>query len=254
MDDRTSKILERVFELIAAIFAIIWGVLVVIPVTENTSLDPSEQLTLIILNPYFLLMVGFFITSGILLLARRYEGFPTINPETLKNVLILGPLGFLIAIGLGIGFVLILPGGSLYLASISSNKMVAYLIGSGVFSLNAISPFLMEIVVGYVAWSAFLTWFITGFILGILAKKWRTGVYSALLTALLVWLLVVIGTRIFITTVATTSPIEYAFFSLLMLVNAGIGFVVAGIGSTIGTVLYAHVSGDKAAIKELEET
>ncbi|NVM53249.1 MAG: hypothetical protein HWN66_06060 [Candidatus Helarchaeota archaeon] len=253
MDEHTSKILERVCELIGAIFGILWGVLVVIPVAEDTSLDPIKQLTQIILNPYFFLMVAFFIASGVIFWSRHYKGLPTINPETLKKALLLGALGFLIAIGLGIGFVLILPGGSTFLGSISSNKLVAYLLGSGVFSLNAISPFLMEIVVGYIAWSAFLTWLITGLILGILAKRWRTGIYSGLVTALLVWLLVVIGTRLFIRTAATTPPIVYAGFSLFMLVNAGIAFFVTGIGSTLGSVLYAHVSGDKAAIQELEE-
>ncbi|MFX1296771.1 MAG: hypothetical protein ACFFD2_18185 [Promethearchaeota archaeon] len=227
--------MEIIFLLVATIFAILWGILVVVPVTEMGGLDPIVALTQILINPYFFIMVVCFIIGAIIYWIRRGEGIE-FNPITFKKALIQGILGFFIALGLGILFLIIFGQHGFFndLATViesftGPHPVMAYFLGSGLYSINATTPLLAPLLdaitpgiggsVGGAAWPAFLTWLVTGFLLGFIAKKGKSALFGSLFITIFVWLFVVISARIIFLPPSIVGAAEFTIISLVMLPN-----------------------------------
>jgi hypothetical protein len=199
------------------------------------------------------------------------DAYEQINPKRFKRVLIAVLFGFFLAIGLGILlFMALVPSWPFYFDTlinvaetyIGINPPLAYVLGSGLYSLNAASPFFMDIfgaigpeiatAIQSAILPAILTWFSTGFVMGFFCTRWEDGFFSGLLCSLIVWVFVVIASRIAILGDAQLGILEigYVLIIFMMLVNSAAAILICIAGGVLGGLLYSKVLFRKQALIE----
>jgi hypothetical protein len=199
------------------------------------------------------------------------DAYEQISPKRLKRVLIAVVFGFFLAIGLGILlFMALVPNWPFYFNTlittaetyIGINAPFAYILGSGLYSLNAASPFFMDIfgaigpevatAIQNAILPAILTWFITGLVMGFFCKRWEDGFFSGLLCSLIVWVFVIIASRIAILGDAQLGILEigYALIVFMILVNSAAAILICLGGGVIGGLLYSKILFRKQALIE----
>jgi len=190
------------------------------------------------------------------------DAYEQINPKRLKRILIAVLIGFFLSLGLGILlFMALVPDWQIYFTELISlsqdyigiNPFMAYVLGSGLYSLSAASPFFVQIFgaispeveegIRSAILPAILTWAITGLVMGFLVKRWDDGFFSGLICGLLVWVFVVIATRIAILGTAELGilAIAEALIYFMMLVNSAAAILICMAGGVIGGLLYSKV-------------
>ncbi len=190
------------------------------------------------------------------------DAYEQINPKRIKRVAIAVILGFFLAIGLGILlFMALVDEWQSYFDSLIyyadflgvSSNFVAYILGSSLYSMNSASPFFMDLfsqmgpeveaAISNAVLPAILTWFITGFVMGLLCKRWDDGFLSGLICGLASWVFVVIATRIAIVGSSTFGILELGYILLvfMMLVNSAAAILICMAGGVIGGLLYSKV-------------
>ena len=199
------------------------------------------------------------------------DAYEQINPKRLKRVIIAVVLGFVLAIGLGLLlFIALVTDWRYYFDELISvantlgvyNDPFAYILGSGLYSMNAASPFFMDIfsaigpeveaAINTAVLPAILTWFVTGFVMGIMVKRWDDGFISGLICGLATWIFVIIATRIIILGDAILGVLElgYILIVFMMLVNAAVAILICMAGGVIGGLLYSKVLFRQEALIE----
>lgn len=190
------------------------------------------------------------------------DAYEHINPKRFKRVLILVIIGFFLSIGLGILlFMLFVDNWQYYFDQFITgigeftgmSPVMAYILGSGFYSLNASSPFFQDIfgaigpevadMLNMMILPAILTWVITGFVMGFFCKRWDDGVLSGLLCSLIVWVFIVITSRITIAGGQTFGIFElgYILVIFMMLVNSAAAILLCMGGGMLGGLLYSKV-------------
>jgi len=261
LDTKRKKLIERTSWFLTLIFALIWVFVTFIPVTSNATLTPEEALTILIIDPFFILAVGFFICT---LVIRWSEAIKSVNPDNVKKGLMLSPLGFFIAIILGILFILMIPGAWFFndfaakISSITSpNPMLAYILGSGYYIQNCITPLTLPMVVyvspgvgaiyGWETIPSILSWAITGIMLCYIAKDWKIGLWSGIFSIAFIWIFVIIATRLTVIPASVLGDLNYALFVFLMLISAMITAIPMASGILIGNEIYKWLNPVKKA-------
>jgi hypothetical protein len=199
------------------------------------------------------------------------DAYEQINPKRLKRILIAVLIGFFLSLGLGILlFMALVSNWQFYFNTIIStaqeyigiNAPLAYILGSGLYSLNAASPFFLDIFgaigpevqtgIQSAILPAILTWFITGLVMGFLVKRWDDGFFSGLLCSLCVWVFVIIASRIAIlgTTQLGILEIGYVLIVFMMLVNSAAAILICMGGGVVGGLIYSKVLFRKQAMIE----
>jgi hypothetical protein len=200
------------------------------------------------------------------------DAYEQINPKRLKRVVISVIIGFFIAIGLGILlFIVFVADWQPFFARITSiaeeyiglQPAFVYILGSGLYSLNAASPFfldmfsapeLAEISTGIqqAVLPAILTWLITGFVMGIICKRWEDGFLAGLFCGLITWIFVVIGTRIAVLGSTQLGVLElgYILIVFMMLVNASVAILICMAGGVLGGIVYSKILFRQEALIE----
>jgi len=199
------------------------------------------------------------------------DAYEQINPKRLKRILIAVLIGFFLSLGLGILlFMALVPDWQFYFNELIStaetyigiNAPLAYILGSGLYSLNAASPFFMDIfgAIGPAVQAgiqsailpAILTWFITGFVMGFLVKRWDDGFFSGLLCGLIVWFFTMIATRFALlgTTQLGIFTIAEILLYFLSLVNSAAAILICMAGGVVGGLVYSKVLFRKQALIE----
>ncbi|TFG05483.1 MAG: hypothetical protein EU536_01905 [Promethearchaeota archaeon] len=190
------------------------------------------------------------------------DAYEQINPKRFRKILVVISGGFFLAIGLGILlFMLFVPSWQDYFNELVSvaqtyvgvNAPLAYFLGSGLYSMNAASPFFMEVfsaigpeveVAIKAAWiPAILTWFVTGFTMGFVCRRWDDGFFSGLLCGIITFIIIQILARIAILGDAQLGAFElgYALVVFLLLVNSSVAVLICMLGGVIGGLLYSKV-------------
>ncbi|NVM56310.1 MAG: hypothetical protein HWN66_21615, partial [Candidatus Helarchaeota archaeon] len=195
--------------------------------------------------------------------------YEQISPKRLKRVIIAVVIGFFLSIGLGILlFMVFVENWQYYFDQLISqskgyiNPIMAYILGSGLYTLNAASPFFVDIfsafgteiedMLGMMVLPAILTWFITGFTMGFICKKWEDGFLSGIFCGLVTWVFLVVGTRIAIFGSSTFGPGELFFILavFMMLVNSAAAILICIGGGVLGALFYSKVLYRKKAMIE----
>jgi len=196
------------------------------------------------------------------------DAYEQINPKRLKRVLIAVLIGFFLSLGLGFLLFIALvplpiwqPYFNQLIDTLKINPFVAYTLGSGLYSLNAASPFFLEIFgsipqfeagIRAAILPAILTWFLTGLVMGLLAKRWDDGFLSGLLCGLVVWAFTIIATRFVI--LGTSQLGIFTIAELLMyflsLVNSSAAIIICMAGGVVGGLLYSKILFRKQALIE----
>ncbi|HUY00872.1 MAG TPA: hypothetical protein VMV49_15025 [Candidatus Deferrimicrobium sp.] len=199
------------------------------------------------------------------------DAYEQISPKRIRKVLILVVIGFFLAIGLGILlFILFVENWQFYFNELISvaqeyigiNPGMAYFLGSGLYSLNAASPFFadifgaigpeVQIFIQNATLPAILTWFITGFVLGFFAKRWDDGFFSGLLCGIAVWIFMIVASRIAILGNSQLGVLElgYIIIVFMLLVNSFAAFLICVCGGVLGGLLYSKVLFRRQALIE----
>ncbi len=243
---------RRICWFLTLIFTLIWCFITVLPVTSNTTLTPEEALTLIVIDPFFFLALGFFIVTAII---RWSEAIKSIEPEFVKKGLMLSPLAFFVTIILGILFIMLVPGGWFFddfatgISSVTgSNPVLTYLFGSGYYIQNCITPLTLPMIItvspgvgaiyGWETIPSILAWTITGLILIFITKKWKISLWSGIFSVFFVWIFVIIATRITLMPASVLNAADYAFLVCLMLISAMVSAIPMAAGVLIGNEIY----------------
>ncbi len=190
------------------------------------------------------------------------DAYEQINPKRLKRVLIAVVFGFFMAIGLGILlFMVFVDNWQFYFGELITlaetyvgiNAPLAYFLGSGLYSMNAVSPFFMdifsaigpevEVAIGGAMIPAILTWFITGFVMGFFCKRWDDGLFSALICGIVTFVIIQVMARIAILGDSTLGALElgYVIVVFMLLVNSAVAVLIAMAGGVTGGLLYSKV-------------
>ncbi|MHA1648753.1 MAG: hypothetical protein ACTSYB_01060 [Candidatus Helarchaeota archaeon] len=199
------------------------------------------------------------------------DAYEQISPKRFRRVLIAVVIGFFLAIGLGILlFMACVENWEYYFNRlvevaqeyIGINIPLAYILGSGLYSLNSASPFFMDIfsaigpevetAIRNAVLPAVLTWLITGFVMGLICKRWDDGFFSGLLCGLITWLFVVIASRIAILGTSQLGILELGYFLVvfMMLVNSAAAILICMAGGVLGGLLYSKVLFRQEALIE----
>ncbi|MHA1265714.1 MAG: hypothetical protein ACTSRS_10830 [Candidatus Helarchaeota archaeon] len=199
------------------------------------------------------------------------DAYENINPRRFKRVLIAVIFGFFLAIGLGILlFMAFVENWAYYFNELISaaetyvgiNAPLAYFLGSGLYSLNAASPFFMDVfsAIGpevetaiQGAWlPAILTWFITGFTMGLFCRRWDDGFFSGLLCGIVTFIIIQVMARIAVLGDAQLGAVELAYILVvfMLLVNSSVAVFICMAGGVIGGLLYSKVLFREEALIE----
>ncbi len=194
------------------------------------------------------------------------DAYEQISPKRFRRVLIAAVFGFFLAIGLGILlFMAVVRDWPSYFAAIESIAQsigiesipLAYILGSGLYSMNATSPFFVDLIFGIdnpyfvqiqaginsAILPAILTWFITGFIMGLFCKRWDDGFFSGLLCGIVTFIFITIATRIAVLGTDQLGVLElgYLLIVFMMLVNSASAIFICMAGGIMGGFLYSKV-------------
>jgi len=190
------------------------------------------------------------------------DAYEQISPKRFKRVLIGVVFGFFLAIGLGIVLFMIFVENSqfyfnllIYNAQeyVGINAPLAYILGSGLYSMNAASPFFMdifgaidpavELAIREAVIPAVLTWFITGFVMGFFCKRWDDGLFSALICGIVTFVIIQVMARIAILGDQTLGVVDLAYFLVvfMLLVNSSVAVFICMAGGILGGLLYSKV-------------
>lgn len=197
------------------------------------------------------------------------DAYEQINPKRLKRVLIAVLIGFFLSLGLGFLLFIVLVPAPIWkeyfdqlISFLGINPFVAYTLGSGLYSLNAASPFFLNIFgsispqltegISAAIVPAILTWFITGLVMGFLVRRWNDGFLSGLLCGLIVWLFITVATRFVLIGTAQLGIFTVAelLMYFLSLVNSAAAIIICIIGGVIGGLLWSKVLFRKQALIE----
>ena len=193
------------------------------------------------------------------------DAYEQISPKRFKRVLIAVLFGFFLAIGLGILlFMVFVEGWQGYFQLLTDfaekyvgiNPPLAYFLGSGLFSMNAASPFFLD-VFGAIEFGgtsadtfinnsmlpAVLTWLITGFVMGFFCKRWDDGLFSALICGIVTFVIIQVMARIAILGDQTLGVADLAYFLVvfMLLVNSSVAVFICMAGGILGGLLYSKV-------------
>jgi len=192
----------------------------------------------------------------------KMDAYEQINPKRFKRIIFAIVVGFFLAIGLGILlFIAIVPTWQDYFNQLIStantlgiyNDPLAYILGSGLYSLNAPSPFFMDIfsaigpdvatAIQLSILPAILTWLISGFVIGIICKRWEDGFIAGLLCGLITWTFIIITSRIAILGDAQLGVLElgYILVVFMMLVNSAAAIIICMAGGVLGGIVYSKI-------------
>ena len=198
------------------------------------------------------------------------DAYEQINPKRFKRVLIAVVFGFFLAIGLGILlFMVFVENWQTYFQLLTDtaqqyigiNAPLAYFLGSGLYSMNAASPFFIDVfaaipgvegIITGAAIPAILTWFITGFAMGFFCKRWDDGLFSALICGIVTFVIIQVMARIALLGDQTLGVLDLGYFLVvfMLLVNAAAAVFICMAGGVMGGLLYSKVLFRKQAMIE----
>lgn len=189
------------------------------------------------------------------------DAYEHISPKRFKRVLIAMVFGFFLAIGLGILlFIAFVPNWQSYFTILTDaaelyvdvGDALAYFLGSGLYSMNAASPFFMDIFGGIIGVTEFisvatlpaiLTWFITGFAMGFFCKRWDDGLFSGLLCGIVTFIVMQVMARFVLLGNMALGVGELAYIIMVfsLLVNSAVAVLICMAGGVFGGLLYSKV-------------
>lgn len=204
------------------------------------------------------------------------DAYEQISPKRFRRVLIAMVFGLFLAIGLGILlFMVLVRDWQIYFDSIFDlaftagidNVPLVYFLGSGLYSMNAASPFFVDMffhpsapaefqLVGQgilsAALPAVLTWFITGFVMGFFCKRWDDGLFSALLCGIATFIVIQVMARVAIlgSDVLGVLELGYIILVFMLLVNSAAAVFICMAGGVLGGLLYSKVLFRRQAMIE----
>ena len=191
------------------------------------------------------------------------DAYEQISPKRFKRIVIVVIIGFFLSIGLGILlFMAFVPGWQAFFDELTLTAQTyiglqpafVYILGSGLYSLNAASPFFLDLFadaglldvysrIQDAVLPAILTWLIVGLVMGLLVKRWDDGFLSGLFCGLITFIFVVIGTRIAILGTAQLGILElgYILIVFMLLVNSAAAILICMAGGVLGGLIYSKV-------------